>query len=123
MSINYHAHIYFAVETFELLKDSALETLSIKQKSIHSIVAFSTKVGPHPLPMIELSFKKPFLDEITTFLREKFKEQSILIHEDTGNDIQDHTHGAIWLGQKLHLDFVFFEKVAQNPALAVHPKT
>jgi DOPA 4,5-dioxygenase len=69
--------------------------------------------------MIELHFEESSKDEVIDWIDSHRKGLSVLIHEDTGDDIKDHL-SPIWLGEKLPIDFTFFNKVKENPALSVH---
>jgi DOPA 4,5-dioxygenase len=35
----------------------------------------------------------------------------ILIHPETGDDVEDHTNHALWLGEKLELNIEFLRQV------------
>lgn len=39
---------------------------------------------------------------------------TILLHEDTGDDLRDHTEGTRWLGNELKLDLVWLENYVKN---------
>lgn len=115
---NYHAHVYFAPAQEPRARSLlvALSRAPLRFERLHS-----RPVGPHPLPMIELHFDGRDLREALRrleILRDGF---SVLVHEDTGDDLRDHTRGALWLGARLPLDFSFFARVRENPSLALHP--
>ena len=66
-------------------------------------------VGPHPLPMFQIAFKPDVFPDIVPWLMLKRAGLSILIHPETGNDVEDHRDHPIWLGPKLDLDISFLE--------------
>lgn len=115
---HYHAHIYFQFanqETQDLIdKAFALHSQIFILYKVHS-----KKVGPHFLPMIELHFMESNKAEVMDWLKVHRKNFSVLVHEDTGDDIKDHL-SPIWLGEKLPIDFNFFEKVKRDASLSVH---
>ena len=112
----YHAHIYFQdheiVQIKKLKQEANKSPLQVWQLFEHC-------VGPHSLPMLELHFGSEEETEALRWLMDNRGEFSVLIHEDTGDDLKDHEH-ARWLGQALPLYFQFFESVKQNPSLAIH---
>ena len=62
--------------------------------------------GPHPLDMkTEVLTVMDFKDKMQELLATANLENTILIHTCSGDDLYDHTYGAIWLGQTLPLDF------------------
>jgi aromatic ring-cleaving dioxygenase len=115
---HYHAHIYFQFanqETQDLIdKAMLLHSQIFTVYKVHP-----KKVGPHFLPMIELHFMESNKAEVLAWLNMHRKDFSVLVHEDTGDDIQDHL-SPIWLGEKLPIDFNFFEKVKRDASLSVH---
>ena len=110
----YHAHVYF--KSFGLrAQDFYLEA----SKVFKSIWVSKKPVGPHPLPMIELHFVE--LEPNREWLIANHGDFSVLIHEETGEDVRDHTEAIEWLGEPLKLDFNFFELIKTRPDLKVHP--
>jgi aromatic ring-cleaving dioxygenase len=116
---NYHAHVYFDLRDGELA-----ENLFRKAQSQGAILKpwkiYDRSVGPHALPMIELHFTEATKLEAIKWLRDNIGDWSALIHEDSGDDVRDHSEGALWLGAPLPIDFTFFEVVRKNPKLALH---
>ena len=118
--IHYHAHIYFKPsDDFQSLH--SLIASSAEGYRFQYVKPFRECVGPHPLPMIEVGFEGSTLESVKQWCETKLPAFSILIHEDTGNDQEDHAN-AIWIGQKLDLDFSFFDKIKITPSLMVHPQ-
>ncbi len=116
---HFHAHVYFepsCLEEAQFWKANADLTGLFPFIKLHE-----KPVGPHPIGMIECHFIElkyaAVLAWITTF-RGVF---SVLIHQDTGDDLKDHTECVLWLGEKLKLNFDFFEKILKDPNLRIHP--
>lgn len=120
--MHYHAHVYFeqpqafiAAEVCFRAKNE-LGPSGANVRSIHH-----QPVGPHPTGMFEMHFTDKNHDQVVNWLEKNRSGLNVLIHEDTGNDLQDHTSGSRWLGTPVKLDFGFFEKVALDPSLAINP--
>lgn len=116
----YHAHVYFplselpsAQRFYDLAQKEARDQLEVYK-------IFPQKVGPHALPMIELRFDDTTKQQATEWIDKHRGTFSVLIHQDTGDDYQDHSNGVQWLGEALPIDFGFFDRVQQNPSEKVH---
>lgn len=98
--MNYHAHIYWSDKTQREL------ALSLRQKLAELGCRIGTvwdmPIGPHPLPMYQVNYNDDIKNNVETLL--STLGLVVLLHEDTGNDILDHTVGARWLGEALGLD-------------------
>jgi aromatic ring-cleaving dioxygenase len=113
----YHAHIYYQAHeilAIQQLKHEAAES------PLRVWKLFEQCVGPHALPMLELHFEGEVRAEAIRWLSDHRGLFSVLIHEDTGDDVKDHEQ-ASWLGEVLPIHFAFFDLVKQNPQLAIHP--
>jgi aromatic ring-cleaving dioxygenase len=102
-------HFYFTLET----KDSALKVRE-ELKNKFSFLLFHEphfkNIGPHLQPMWEADFTNStnFYEDfgkVTIWLMLNRNGHSVLIHPHTGDSFMDHTTHAIWLGDKLPLDF------------------
>jgi aromatic ring-cleaving dioxygenase len=115
----YHAHIYFEdheiVQIKQLKKDAETSPLNVWNLFEHC-------VGPHSRPMLELHFTSQNETLAIHWLEQNRGHFSVLLHEDTGDDVTDHER-ARWLGEPLVLHFQFFEEVKANPKLAIHPNS
>lgn len=117
----FHAHIYFEA----VQKTKALELAQLAEKSeLFSLVFFQERaVGPHSTGMIEAHFNETKLTAIINWMNRHRGAFSVLIHEDSDDDIKDHTDGSQWLGKELPLDFSFFTLIDRQPDLRIHPKS
>ena len=108
--MNYHAHIYWKhigerVQALSLR--SQLKELGCDLGKVHD-----RPIGPHPLPMYQANYSTAIAESVESLL--KSTGLTVLLHEDTGDDIRDHTHGARWLGETLELDLVWLEQYTQS---------
>ncbi len=119
---NYHAHIYYELKD----EKQALELYERAELLLGSEITFAKwfgkRVGPHPTPMFELQFNINNFYFMKKWLNEHRGTFSVLIHEDTGNDVRDHIEGITWLGTPLKINFEFFDLILTKPELRVHPE-
>jgi aromatic ring-cleaving dioxygenase len=102
----YHAHVYFDEATLQ--RASALcfeagEHFPVRVGRVHEKL-----VGPHPRWSCQLAFDAAIFDELINWLEERRDGLSILVHGLTGNDLEDHTTHASWLGESVPLDLSIF---------------
>ena len=115
----YHAHIYFEPEKKEMALTLSTKVLSLGYPAVKVFKIYDKKVGPHHRPMVELNFTDAERSAVLRCLELNNPDLSILVHEDSGDDYRDHL-APTWVGQPLPIDFTFFTKVAEDPALSVH---
>ena len=108
--MRYHAHIYWQNE------DQRREALSLREPlremgakvgSIHD-----EPIGPHPYAMYQVNYNSDIAETVEGLLSKT--KLDILLHEDTGNDVRDHTEGTRWLGRELKLDLAWLEEYTRN---------
>jgi DOPA 4,5-dioxygenase len=100
----YHAHIYFLPSTRKsavLLYESLQQ---IGQGKIHLNSIADGPRGPHVHCMFGVDIPKAMIEPILGFLMLNHGPHSVLIHPVTKNELLDHTHHALWLGQQQPLD-------------------
>ena len=99
----YHAHIYYDAAT-----KPAAERLRVKLESNFDQPIYGRwhdkPVGPHPRWSYQVAFGPELYNEIVAFLDEHREGLTILLHEQTGDDVRDHTDGASFLGDAVALD-------------------
>ena len=105
----YHAHIYYR-------NPQEREIAAQIRSQIDSLFDVQLgrwqdePVGPHPLPMYQVSFTPEELVTFMPWLMSVRGGLSILIHVQTGkSDLLDHTSGACWLGEPLGLNTAIFD--------------
>lgn len=103
----YHAHVYFDEESklmASALCQEAGERFGLKVGRFHEKL-----VGPHPYWSCQIIFGTKDFDRFVPWLEEQRQNLTVLIHALTGNDLQDHTEFAYWLGKPVELNLGIFE--------------
>jgi DOPA 4,5-dioxygenase len=65
-------------------------------------------VGPHPHWSCQLSFDSTQFDKLIPWLEQNRGGLTVLVHGVTGNDLEDHTTNASWLGAPAKLNLEVF---------------
>ncbi len=118
----YHAHIYYHPDQrsfAERLQLSIKVTLGDCLQKVSGLIDSSH--GPHPIPTFEIHFDSAHRGRVMEFLKAHHGELSVLIHQDTGDDVPDHSENIEWLGEPVVLDFGFFELIMTRPDLKINP--
>lgn len=106
----YHAHIYWQNESqrFEALHlRQPLQELGCQLGRV-----WDEAIGPHPYAMYQVNYNSNIAEEVEELLSKT--KLDILLHEDTGDDLRDHTEGARWIGNKLTLNLEWLEEYARS---------
>ncbi|MCG8493377.1 MAG: DOPA 4,5-dioxygenase family protein [Sneathiellales bacterium] len=99
----YHAHIYYSAKSKD--KAIALRTDLDEHFDVQLGRMHDTPVGPHLSAMYLVVFGLQEFDKLVPWLMLNRNGLDILIHPETGNDLEDHSDHAMWLGDKLDLDW------------------
>ena len=62
-------------------------------------------IGPHLYPMFEIDYDETEQTEVRRFIETHREGLSVLIHPDVQPEREAHSNLAVWLGEKLPLDF------------------
>lgn len=103
---NYHAHVYFDAHSLEQARElcqSAAKLFGVQMGRVHPRL-----VGPHPHWSCQLAFDATQFDRLVPWLDAHRDGLTILVHGLTGNDLEDHTTHASWLGEPAELDLSVF---------------
>jgi DOPA 4,5-dioxygenase len=104
----YHAHIYFGPETVAQARRIAEEAgreLLVVVGRVHEKL-----VGPHPRWSCQIAFDAAEFDEVIAWLEAHREGLDVFVHGLTGDDYQDHTAHAMWLGNEWPLDLRMFSR-------------
>jgi len=102
----YHAHVYFEKETVESAKDlckKAGDIFNLKVGKVHQ-----NPIGPHPKWSCQITFSSTDFETIIPWLEDNRQALSVLVHALTGDNLQDHTDYAYWLGNEIELSLDIF---------------
>jgi DOPA 4,5-dioxygenase len=96
----YHAHIYYNDETFPIatkLRDTLATDFPVQIGRNAGIA------GPHPVPQIQIIFKKDAFQSVVPWLMLNREGLDILVHPLSDDEYDDHTINAVWLGTPVAL--------------------
>jgi aromatic ring-cleaving dioxygenase len=101
---SYHAHVYCSDaasrEAAAWLREALQQRFEVRMGHWHD-----EPVGPHPLPMYQVSFETGEFARIVPWLMLNRNGLTILVHPNTDDGYRDHAEHALWLGAKLELRF------------------
>jgi len=106
----FHAHVYYDPDTREAaarVRDALAERFDVELGRWHD-----KPVGPHPQSMYQVKFAPEQFGAVVPWLMLHHDGLGVLIHPSTGDDVGDHTHRALWLGEKLALNIKFLQQVS-----------
>ncbi len=102
----YHAHVYYDQDTLAMateLLEQIPEKFGLKLGRI-----FQKSIGPHPCWSCQVIFGTKDFEAFVPWLDENRNGLTVFIHALTGNDWDDHTRYAYWLGNSIELDLSIF---------------
>ena len=110
----YHAHVYFdenSVASASSLCQQAGELFGVTVGRVHQ-----KPVGPHPCWSCQLAFDSSQFDRLIPWLENNRGDLTVFVHGLTGNDLDDHTKHASWLGDSVPLKLSIFKPTSgANP--------
>jgi DOPA 4,5-dioxygenase len=105
---NFHAHVYYDPETRDVaahVRDAIAEQFDTELGRWRD-----EPVGPHPKSMYQVKFSPQEFGKVVPWLMLNHQGLDVLIHPSTDDDVGDHTHRALWLGEKLALNIDFLRQ-------------
>lgn len=107
---DWDAHIYFSVSELEFIK-SLREKICTAFANSEIFVGdiIPEPIGPHTLPMLEVNFSMAQYEEFVPWLQRERGSLNILVHPQSGDDYDDHTNGAVWLGKPVAIKLEVFK--------------
>ncbi|MEO1133904.1 MAG: DOPA 4,5-dioxygenase family protein [Cyanobacteria bacterium J06639_1] len=102
----YHAHVYFDSDSVEFATSLCLEAgklFGVEVGRIHQ-----KPIGPHPRWSCQLAFDRQLFDRLIPWLDSKRGELTVFVHPLTGDDLEDHSTYAAWLGDEVQLNLWVF---------------
>lgn len=110
----YHAHVYFdeaSVAQARALCEEAGRRFGVAVGRVHE-----RKVGPHPRWSCQLAFAADRFDEVVPWLDAHRGDLDVFVHGLSGDDLEDHTENAYWLGNEWPLDLAMFQPRGRGQA-------
>jgi aromatic ring-cleaving dioxygenase len=111
--MHYHAHVYWKDDHQREIAVALREQLAVFGCPLGRI--WDHAIGPHPLPMYQVNYDSGIAAAVVGLLSDK--GLTVLLHEDTGDDLHDHTHGVRWFGEPLDLDIAWLENYQKEKGL------
>ena len=103
----YHAHVYFDEKSKEIAHPLCQQA---GEKFVLQVGRFHEKlVGPHPCWSCQIIFGSKDFDRFISWLDANRQGLTVFVHALTGNDLQDHTEFAYWLGEPVSLNLEMFQ--------------
>lgn len=105
---SYHAHVYYDDGTRAVaaeLREALARGFEVQLGRWRD-----EPVGPHPQAMYQVAFAAAEFPRVVPWLMEHHGPLSVLIHPNSGDDLGDHAHRALWLGPQLALRLDFFRQ-------------
>jgi DOPA 4,5-dioxygenase len=103
---NYHAHVYFDQNTIKFAENLCKKAGSLFTLDVGRV--HQKPVGPHPNWSCQIKFTEQDFPQFIAWLEEHRQGLSVLVHAVTGNNLQDHTEFAYWLGDEIKLNLDLF---------------
>jgi aromatic ring-cleaving dioxygenase len=100
----YHAHVYFQESTRASAEALHAKLGEVFASKIHQYTIAYGPRGPHVQNMFGIDIPKDSFEAVLAFLILNHGPHSILFHPVSGNELLDHTHHALWLGEKQALN-------------------
>ena len=97
----YHAHVYFDAATRPLAE--RLRDAIARQFAVESGAFADEPRGPHPVPQFNVIFEEPEFARVVPWLMLNREGLNVLVHPLSGDNYDDHTRYAMWLGTPVPL--------------------
>ena len=99
---DWHAHVYFDAATRDTawaLRERIEKSFDIKMGRFHE-----KPVGPHPRHSYQVHFRNDQLAPLIAWFTLNRGGLTVLMHPNTGQELEDHRDRAMWLGASETLD-------------------
>jgi DOPA 4,5-dioxygenase len=96
---SFHAHVYFEPQTRQ---EAELLRARMEHEFPDAIYGrwHDRPVGPHPSSMFQVAFGTDMFAAIVPWLALNHGGLTIFLHPETGDELADHAHHAIWIGRQ-----------------------
>ena len=104
---DYHAHLYYDADT---LDEARALAESLRQQHPVKVGTFHQKpVGPHPVWSCQITVANDQFGDVIPWLLLNHGRVDVFIHPNTGEDLLDHTHHVMWIGESYPLNLTIFK--------------
>lgn len=100
----FHAHIYYTAGTRAAAAALREALLGMAGGRLTIYTLSEGPRGPHVTPMFGVDIPTADLPEILAFLMLNHGPLQVLVHPVTDNEVMDHSHHALWLGERQPID-------------------
>ena len=113
----YHAHVYFALDEFNLAGQVQVNIAHVLPQLSYVGELIPVPIGPHPMPMFEIHIPATDFKYAMATIDKLRNGLSVLIHPVQHDEVAAHTVDAVWLGEALKLNIDFLKKymLTQKP--------
>ncbi|MCS3806486.1 DOPA 4,5-dioxygenase [Chromobacterium alkanivorans] len=108
----YHAHVYY-----DAAQQPAARRLreAVAQRFEVELGRWREQAyGPHPVGAYQIAFAPALFGQIVPWLMLNREGLSVLLHPLSGDDVEDHSDFAMWLGAPLELNMDFLRQHGDN---------
>jgi len=98
----YHVHIYYH-DVAEANAKDLHDQLVARFGGQPTRPQFTGIAGPHPIPQMQVIFRKDAFTDVVPWLMFNRQGLDILVHPLTDDEVEDHTTHAVWLGKPVDL--------------------
>ena len=102
MTPSFHAHIYYDQSTRLVAEEIRQELGGRFQVTLGNW--HDEPVGPHPESMYQVTIPGEAFAPVTEWLMLNRQGLTVLVHPNTGQDLEDHRDYALWMGRVLPLN-------------------
>jgi len=100
----FHAHVYYVPETRGTAVALRTQVVGLAGGRLKVYTLSDGPRGPHVMPMFGVDIPRNDLSEVLSFLMMHHGPHTVLIHPVTDDELLDHTHHALWLGEAILLN-------------------
>lgn len=104
----YHIHVYFSKEQTDIARGLQQDMTDTFGDKIPHDSWHDKNVGPHTAPQFLHLLPREHFEDVITWLNEHAGPLSVLVHPNTGDELWDHTTGAVWVGEKREINTQIF---------------
>ena len=100
----FHAHVYYDMATRGSASAMRDRMVGMAGSRLKVYTLSDGPRGPHVMPMFGVDIPRSDLPEVLSYLMMHHGPHAVLIHPVTDDELKDHTHHALWLGERQPLN-------------------